>query len=399
MIYLDNAATTMIDPEVLDAMMPYLTYEYGNPGTLYELGFSAKKAVERAREQVSKFMGAKSPEQIIFTSGGTESNNMVFNSFRVLEEERCSGRQNNKKRGVIVSSIEHDSVLRSADMLIKSGFDVQKIAPRVDGEVRKEGLEYMLSEREEPAGLVSAMYMNNEIGSINDIKKLSLVCHEAGALFHSDCVQAAGCIEMNAEESGCDFMSISSHKIHGPKGVGALYVRDMNTISPMIVGGASQEHGLRGGTENVPGIVGLGFACSLYNPTRNILGWEEIRCKREFWNELYTNMLGRGLENCVRDNAMSSIKRGKTLSVTFRGVDAEALVVLLGTKGVYVSAGSACTSNEQTPSHVLMGIGMTEEDARSTVRFSFSRTNTMDESREAARVVADSVEELLNGGS
>lgn len=399
MIYLDNAATTMIDPEVLDAMMPYLTYEYGNPGTLYELGFSAKKAVEKAREQVAKFMGAKSPEQIIFTSGGTESNNMVFNSFRVLEEERCGGRQNNKKRGIIVSSIEHDSVLRSADMLIKSGFDVQKIAPHVDGEVHKEDLEQMLRESNEPIGLVSAMYMNNEIGSINDIKKLSRICHEAGALFHSDCVQAAGCIEINAEESGCDFMSISSHKIHGPKGVGALYVRDTDMVSPMIVGGASQERGLRGGTENVPGIVGLGSACSLYNPLRNIFGWEEIRCKREFWNELYTNMLGRGLENCVRDNAMSSIKRGKTLSVTFRGVDAEALVVLLGTKGIYVSAGSACTSNEQTPSHVLTGIGMTEEDARSTVRFSFSRTNTMDESREAARIVADSVDELLNGGN
>lgn len=397
MIYLDNASTTMIDPEVLDAMMPYLTYEYGNAGTLYDLGFSAKRAVERAREQVAEFLGAESPENIIFTSGGTESNNMVFNSYRVMEEERFRVFAH-QKRGVVVSAIEHDSVLRAADMLTKSGFDVRQIKPDSVGAIHPTELGNMILPDGNNVGLVSVMYMNNEIGTENHIHGLAEVAHKAGALFHSDCVQAAGCIEIEAKDFDVDFISISSHKIHGPKGVGALYVKNIDAFSPMIVGGASQEFGLRGGTENVAGVVGLGKASELCSAgfSNGSANFKVTACKRTFWNTLHKEMAKLGLDDVAKDNAISSVVSGKTLSVRFDGVDAEALVLMLGTRGVYISAGSACTSHEQRPSHVLLGIGMSEEEARSTVRFSFSRTNTIEESGKAAKIVADAVKELLD---
>ena len=397
MIYLDNASTTMIAPEVLDAMMPYLTYEYGNPGTLYDLGFSAKKAVEKAREQVAEFMGAESPEHIIFTSGGTESNNMVFNSYRISEEQRCK-EENADKKGIVVSAIEHDSVLRAAGALTKSGFHVNHIGVHEDGRVYTAELDSLLAS--EATGLASIMYVNNEVVSVNDIRKLAEVCHKHYCLLHSDCVQAAGCFGIQAKELGCDYMSISSHKIHGPKGVGALYVRDVEHIYPMISGGASQEHGLRGGTENVAGIVGLGAACEFYNQGQ--AGQIETRLKRVFWSELHKRHykeLCNGRVRPMHDNAMSSLSQGKTLSVRFDGVDAEALVLLLGSRGVCISAGSACSSHEQHPSHVLLGIGLTEAEARSTVRFSFSRTNTENDVLAAARVVVESVQDLLSGGA
>ena len=383
MIYLDNASTTKIDPEVLEAMMPYLTDEFGNAGTLYSLGFSARKAIDAAREQVAGFVGAESPEQIIFTSGGTESNNMVFHGYGFKELE------NERKRGVIVSSIEHDSVLRSAQFLnTKLGFDLSYVRPDHLGVVLQDVLGRVILGKE--IGLVSVMYMNNEIGSINDIRKLSDECHKVGAVFHSDCVQAAGCLELDADKLGCDFISLSSHKIHGPKGVGALYIRNKSKLTPMIFGGAVQEFGYRGGTENVAGIIGFGKACELARLSNN----RPTLLKRIFWNALCQELRGSGLINIVRDNALSSVKHGKTLSVTLEGVDAEALVLLLGTRGVCVSAGSACTSHEQNPSHVLVGIGMPADEARNTVTLSFSRMNTENEVKKAANIVATAAKEL-----
>ena len=385
-IYLDNAATTMIDQDVLDAMMPYLTSEYGNAGTLYSLGFTAHNAVEKAREQVAEFIGAESPEHIIFTSGGTESNNTVFHNF---------GMNETNKRGILVSSIEHDSVLRPAEFLkTKFGFDVSYIKPNNLGEIDVEEFEKMVCDGK--IGLASIMYMNNEVGSINRIKDFARVCRENNVLLHSDCVQAAGCIEVNVEELGCDYASLSSHKIHAPKGVGALYVRDLNSITPLVLGGTSQEFGFRGGTENVAGIVGFGKACELIQRWYEGGGTLETIYKRAFWNTLRQGLREYNLEDIVHDNAISSISHGKVLSVRFDGVDAESLVLMLGARGVYVSAGSACSSHEQKPSHVLLGIGLSEDDARSTVRISFSRMNTVDEVEEAARIMVMCVTDIID---
>ncbi len=386
MIYLDNAATTKIDPQVLDAMMPYLTEQYGNPGTLYGLGLQAKKAVENARKQVADFIGAK-PEQIIFTSGGTEANNLVFSGM----EEHLKGIG---KAGVIISQYEHDSVIRSARRLGQRGFDVTYIRPDPEGHINLNEVETALAVNR---GLVSVMYVNNETGSENDVKEIASVCKKRGELFHTDCVQAAGCYPIDVVEIGCDFLSISSHKIHGPKGVGALYVKDPTILSPLIIGGKSQEFGLRGGTENVAGIVGFGKACELAKQNLHTTQNQCSILKQLFYNHLIEDMTNIGLSpDIVHINGEQIIKHGKTLNLRFDGVDAETLLLMLSTNGVCVSAGSACTSHESQPSHVLTAIGLTPDEARSSVRISFSKMNTEDEVRDAATMFAACVKVLLS---
>lgn len=252
MIYLDAAATTQIDRRVLESMMPYLTTQYGNAGTLYKFGRAANEALQSARAQVSRFVGADNGS-IIFTSGGSESNNLVFHGAK--EYLKRIGRTH-----VLVSAVEHDSVLRAAESLTKEGFDVGYIPVQGDGSVSLTTLEGLLRP---DTGLVSVMYVNNETGTVNPVCDIGSLCMKHGVLFHTDCVQAAGCHPINVVEIGCDFLSVSSHKIHGPKGVGALYVKDMATVAPLIHGGSEQEFGLRGGTENVAGIVGFGRACEI----------------------------------------------------------------------------------------------------------------------------------------
>ena len=386
MIYLDNAATTKIDPQVLDAMMPYLTEQYGNPGTLYGLGLQAKKAVENARRQVADFISAK-PEQIIFTSGGTEANNLVFfGTAGYLEDVG--------KPGIITSRYEHDSVIHSAyKIAIRQGFGVTYLFPDLEGHINPSEVESKVSGN---IGLVSVMYVNNETGSENDVKEIAGVCKKKDVLFHTDCVQAAGCYPIDAVEIGCDFLSISSHKIHGPKGVGALYVKDPTILSPLIIGGKFQEFGLRGGTENVAGIVGFGKACEL---AKQNLHTTQNHCsilKQLFYNHLIEDMTNIGLSpDIVHINGEQIIKHGKTLNLRFDGIDAETLLLMLSTKGVCVSAGSACTSHESQPSHVLTAIGLTPDEARSSVRISFSKMNTEDEVRDAAAMFAACIKVLL----
>ena len=386
MIYLDNAATTRIDPQVLEAMMPYLTGQYGNPGTLYKLGMQARKAVENARKQVADFIGAK-PEQIIFTSGGTEANNLVF--LGTADYLKDIG-----KPGIIASRYEHDSVIRSAYRLnVRHGFGVTYFYPDHEGHVNPSEVE---SKGFGDTGLISVMYVNNETGSENDIQEIANVCKKKGVLFHTDCVQAAGCYPIDVVEIGCDFLSISSHKIHGPKGVGALYVKDPTILSPLIVGGKSQEFGLRGGTENVAGIVGFGKACEL---AKQNLHTTQNHCsilKQLFYNHLIEDMANIGLPpDIVHINGEQIIKHGKTLNLRFDGVDAETLLLMLSTKGVCVSAGSACTSHESQPSHVLTAMGLSPDEARSSVRISFSKMNTQEEVRDAANIFAACLKVLL----
>lgn len=384
MIYLDNASTTKIDPSVLDAMMPFLTDEYGNPGTIYGLGRRAKEAVERARAQVAKFIGAK-PEQIIFTSGGTEANNMVFSSLLSFLEQ-------SEKTHVITTSSDHVSVLDSArNLCIKRGFDLTELQVNHHGCVELGSLK---SELRENTGLVSIMYMNNETGSENPVEEIGAMCHERGILFHSDCVQAAGCCKLDVEKMNCDFLSLSSHKIHGPKGVGALYVRDMSLITPMIRGGSAQEFGMRGGTENVAGIVGFGAACELMNERLHEIDVHNSMLKQIFYNVLEENLKAQGLQNVLHVNGDLIIKHGKTINIRFDDVDGETLLLMLDAKGIYVSAGSACHSHESKPSHVLLAMGIDPEDARNSIRVSFSKMNTEAEVKYAAGVIANCVAAL-----
>lgn len=384
MIYLDNASTTKIDPSVLDAMMPFLTDEYGNPGTIYGLGRRAKEAVERARAQVAKFIGAK-PEQIIFTSGGTEANNMVFSSLLSFLEQ-------SEKTHVITTSSDHVSVLDSArNLCIKRGFDLTELQVNHQGCVE---LGNIKSELRENTGLVSIMYMNNETGSENPVEEIGAMCRERGILFHSDCVQAAGCCKLDVEKMNCDFLSLSSHKIHGPKGVGALYVRDISLITPMIRGGSAQEFGMRGGTENVAGIVGFGAACELMNERLHEIDVYNSMLKQIFYNVLEESLKAQGLQNVLHVNGDLIIKHGKTINIRFDDVDGETLLLMLDAKGIYVSAGSACHSHESKPSHVLLAMGIDPEDARNSIRVSFSKMNTEAEVKYAAGVIANCVATL-----
>lgn len=381
MIYLDNASTTKIDPSVLDAMMPFLTGEYGNPGTIYRLGRRAKEAVEKARAQVAKFIGAK-PEQIIFTSGGTEANNMVFSSLLSFLEQ-------SEKTHVITTSSDHVSVLDSArNLCIKRGFDLTELQVNHQGCVE---LGNIKSELRENTGLVSIMYMNNETGSENPVEEIGAMCREKGILFHSDCVQAAGCCKLDVEKMNCDFLSLSSHKIHGPKGVGALYVRDISLITPMIRGGSAQEFGMRGGTENVAGIVGFGAACELMNERLHEIDVHNSMLKQIFYNVLEESLKAQGLQNVLHVNGDLIIKHGKTINIRFDDVDGETLLLMLDAKGIYVSAGSACHSHESKPSHVLLAMGIDPEDARNSIRVSFSKMNTEAEVKYAAGVIANCV--------
>ena len=384
MIYLDNASTTRIDPSVLDAMMPFLTDEYGNPGTIYGLGRRAKEAIEKARYQVAKFIGAK-PEQIIFTSGGTEANNMVFSSLLSFLEQ-------SEKTHVITTSSDHVSVLNSArNLCIKRGFDLTELQVNHHGCVELGNLK---SELRENTGLVSIMYMNNETGSENPVEEIGAMCRERGILFHSDCVQAAGCCKLDVEKMNCDFLSLSSHKIHGPKGVGALYVRNMSLITPMIRGGSAQEFGMRGGTENVAGIVGFGAACELMNERLHEIDVHNSMLKQVFYNVLEENLKAQGLKNVLHLNGDLIIKHGKTINIRFDDVDGETLLLMLDAKGIYVSAGSACHSHESKPSHVLLAMGIDPEDARNSIRVSFSKMNTEAEVKYAAGVIANCVAAL-----
>lgn len=400
MIYLDNAATTQISPAVLEAMMPYLKDVYANPGTIYGFGRQAADAISKARKQVADFIGAK-PEQIIFTSGGTEANNLAIKG--------CKNHLTKiNKKHIVTSPTEHDSVLRAIESLcnplccndkkcIKPEFYTSFLSVDKRGHIQVDELEHM-SYTYDDIGLVSVMYANNEIGVLNNVASVGRICREKHILFHTDCVQAAGSVALDVTKIGCDFMSISSHKIHGVKGVGALYVRDKQYLSPIINGGLVQEFGLRGGTENVAGIVGFGKACELAGKGIEDYSRTVIYYKKHFCEILKDRLADEHMENDVSINGLPPRYPGKTLSLTFKNVDAETLVLMMDAKGVCISAGSACTSHESNPSHVLKAIGLSDDEARSTVRISFSEFNTEYEIERAAKLLANCVQTLRGVG-
>ena len=381
MIYLDNAATTRMDPQVFAAMLPWLTERYGNPGALYPFAAEARQEVEAARCRLSWFFGCKS-ENIIFTSGGSEGNNLVIKG--LVPHLKSIG-----KTKILYSAFEHDSLVHAVESVCRDhGFIAEEIPVTKDGVLDMEAFEPMLTE---DVGLVSVMYVNNELGTVVWPEDFGKFCRDRGVLLHSDCVQAAYDYMLNTSgKNAPDFITISSHKIHGPKGVGAVYAKEPGLLSSLISGGAEQEHGLRGGTENVAGIVGFAKSCDLlYSGERKDLVFDPAELLGEFVEELNTTL---GFEN-LRYNCPDKHSE-KILSVTFPGVDAQSLVLMAGANDLCISAGSACRSLESTPSRTLKAIGLSDEDARSTIRVSFSRMNNVYEVREAARIIACCVESL-----
>lgn len=394
MIYLDNSATTPIHPEVLKAMMPYLKGGYGNAGAVYRIGRESAKAIQKAREQVAQLFNA-SADQIVFTSGGSEGNNMVFSyGMKCMLEERG-------KKHVVISQIEHDSVYEAATHMfkpsgkvnIKDDFYTQFIHTKSDGTVDVKHLEALLDE-DESIGLVSVMYVNNETGAVNPINHIGEICRERGIMFHTDCVQAAGCHAIDTNTIGCDFATISGHKIHATKGIGAIYIKDKTLARSLIYGGANQEFGLRGGTENVAGIVGLGKACDLICSDFGTQRVTISLLKRLFYGNMISYLKEANLEDKIHVNGASVGDVGKTLNLRVENIDSETLLLMLDAKGVCISAGSACHSHKSEPSRVLTAMGLSDDEARDSVRISFSSTNTPAEVEEAASIFSSCIEAL-----
>ena len=367
MIYLDSAATTPIADEVFEAMLPWLKGNFGNPGSMYKVGRDAKAAIEKAREQVARLFNA-SPENIIFTSGGSEGNSFAFQA--AAERLEASG-----KKHILVSAVEHDSVLRAAESLTKRGFHVDYLPVCRGGSVRFEAVKQAIIPE---TGLISIMYVNNETGAINLLDEVGQLCCENDILFHTDCVQAAGFLSIDVEKIQCDYATVSAHKFHGPKGVGCVYVREPQESSPLIHGGQGQEFFLRGGTENVPGIVGMGEAAEI--ATNTMIETQELLWdyRVKFWQKL-SDELG----DSIRLNGQW-LAPSKVLNVRVDGIDADTMVLAMDTSGICISAGSACRSHELEPSKTLMAMGLTADEARNSVRISFSSMNTENDIIDAA---------------
>ncbi|NEW91473.1 cysteine desulfurase NifS [Rhodopseudomonas sp. BR0M22] len=375
-VYLDANATTRTDPRVVEAMLPYFSLYYGNPSSKYALGGHAALAVKRAREQVQALVGAAQPHELIFTSGGTESNNAAILS--ALEAAP-------RRREVIISAVEHPAVLSLCAWLEKNkGIRVHLIP--VDRQGRLDILAYReaMSDR---VAIASIMWANNETGVIQPVADLAELAKEVGALFHTDAVQAVGKCPIDLQSTMIDMLSLSGHKLHGPKGIGALYVRNGIRFKPQIKGG-QQERGRRAGTENVPGIVGLGIAAEL---AAAAMADEDIRV-RGLRDRLEREILAR-VDHCVAVGARAE-RLPNTSNIAFSFIDSEAIITLLDRAGIAASMGSACATGSFEPSHVLMAMKVAEDAIRGGVRFSLSRDNTEADIDRALEVIPPVITKL-----
>lgn len=373
--YFDNAATTKIKPEVLNEMMPYLTEEYGNPSSLYSIGRSAKRAVERARTQVANLINANRNE-IYFTGCGTESDNTALKGIAYGYKD--------KGNHIITSKIEHNAILESCKMLEKNGFKITYLNVDKDGIINLQELENSITKN---TILISIMFANNEIGSIQPIKQIAKIAQKNNIVFHTDAVQAVGNVPIDVEELGIDMLSMSGHKINAPKGIGALYVRNGIEFEKFMNGG-HQEKNKRAGTENLAGIVGLGKACEL---ARTNLRYhiEYIKRLRDYYHLLILN----NINNVKINGSMESRLPGNS-NISFLGVDSTALLLELDKKGICCSAGSACNSGEAVPSHVLTAIGLDSEISKSALRVTFGDNNSKEEVEYLVENIKKSVQKL-----
>jgi len=360
-VYLDHNATTPVEPEVLDAMLPYFSAEFGNAASIHTPGQRARAAVETAREQVAALVGAR-PQEIVFTSGGTESDNHAI--FGIVRSA-ASGAQKDAKH-VITTQIEHEAVLNACQALEKEGIAVTYLPVNSNGLI--DLLELRDAVRPQTV-LITVMHANNELGTIQPLEQIGKIAAQNDIYFHTDAVQSAGKIPLDANSIGVDLLSISGHKFYAPKGIGALYVRGGTRLRQLLYGGHHQR-GFRPGTENVPGIVGLGKAAELARATLS----EDASRISSLRDELELGLLKRIPSS--RANATAAPRTPNTTNITFPGIEGEALIIALDLKGLACSTGAACSSGAVEPSHVLTAIGLPAEEARASIRFSLGRHTT-----------------------
>ncbi|MCL5024123.1 MAG: cysteine desulfurase [Nitrospirae bacterium] len=369
MIYLDHNASTPVDPEVTGAMHSALSLIFANPSSTHAAGLKAREAVEDARSHVAALIGV-SPDEIYFTSGGTESNNLA-----ILGAARAEG-----KGHIITSAIEHPSVLKPCEDLERNGFGVTYVRPGSDGRVAPEEIRRQIRKE---TFLITVMHANNETGVLQPIEEISRIAKESAVLFHTDAAQTVGKIPLSAKELGTDMLTVVSHKFYGPKGVGALFMRKGVDVKPVLFG-AGHEKGLRPGTENVPGIVGLGTACAL---AKTCVRERAVRTRK------LTDMLYRGLRAGIGDlrlNGSETLRLPNTLNVCLPGIDSLDLLEALKDK-VAAGAGSACHAGKRSPSPVLLAMGISEADALSSLRLTTGKDNTPDEIKTAVEIIAKAV--------
>jgi cysteine desulfurase len=359
-VYVDNAATTAMSKTAIDAMLPFMSETFGNPSSLHTTGQIAKEALEKARKTVADCINAD-PKEIIFTSGGSESDNQAIISAAKLGEKKG-------KKHIISSKFEHHAVLHTLRKLEKEGFTVTLVDVNNDGIIKPEDVEKAITPE---TALVTIMFANNEVGTIQPIKEIGEICKRHGVIFHTDAVQAAGHIKIDVKDINADMLSISGHKFHGPKGSGALYVRKGIVLSNIIEGGA-QERGKRAGTENMPAIVGM--AAALKEACDNI---DENAAKMTKLRDKLISELSK-IPHCVVNGSTEKRLPGN-VNICFEGIEGESLLLLLDSKGIEASSGSACASGSLEPSHVLLSIGLPKEVAHGSVRISLCETNTEEE--------------------
>jgi cysteine desulfurase len=373
LIYLDNAATTAINEQVLQEMIPFLKEHYGNPSSIHRLGRVSNKAIKKVRKQIADLISAD-PEEILFTSGGTESNNTALYGITHA----------NQGNHIIISSIEHDAILEPCKKLEKEGFEITYLPVNQEGLINP--LDFKKSIKENTC-LASIMFANNEVGTIQPIKEISKICQEKNIFFHTDAIQAIGKVNINVKDLGVDLLSISSHKINGPKGVGALYIRKGIQMKPLIVGGG-QENGLRSGTENVASLVGFGKACQLAqeNLEKNILHFKNLR----------DTLVSKVLEEIphVTINGHPEKRIPSNAHFSFLGVNGEDLIIKLDEEEIAASTGSACSVNTQKESHVLKSMGFSHDQITGSLRLTVGTSNTILEIEKTVIALKNIVKEL-----
>ena len=372
MIYLDNAATTKTAPEVVDAMLPYFSEYYGNASTIYSLGAESKKAMDHARQTIADSLGAK-PEEIYFTAGGSESDNWAL---KATAEAYAS-----KGKHIITTKIEHHAILHTCEYLEKRGFEITYLNVDRDGLISLDELKAAIRP---DTILISVMFANNEIGTIEPIAEIGEIAKEHGVLFHTDAVQAYAQVPINVDEMHIDMLSASGHKLNGPKGIGFLYIRKGVKLLPYMDGGA-QEHNRRAGTSNVPGIVGMGEAARLAqeNMEKNMAS---VSAVRDHLIERIEAEIPYAKLNGHRTNRLPG-----NVNFCFRFIEGESMLMLLDAAGICASSGSACTSGSLDPSHVLLAIGLPHEIAHGSLRLSLSEETTMQD----ADFVVDQLKEII----
>lgn len=375
MLYLDHAATTAVHPEVLKEMQPYFCDMFANPSAAYEFGTDAKEMLQRVRQVVAESIHARADE-IYFTSGGTEADNWTLEGIAELFKA--------KGKHIITSCIEHHAILRTCQYLESKGYDVTYLPVNQEGIISIDDLEKAIRK---DTILISIMFANNEIGTIMPIEQIGKIAKKHRVLFHTDAVQAYLHEEIDVNKMNIDLLSASAHKFQGPKGVGFLYVREGVEISSFLHGG-SQERKRRAGTENVPGIIGLGKAVSM--------GMRDFEQNRQHLKQMQQYLFQNISEQipCCKINGSTKHRLDNNINISFRFLEAESLIILLDMEGIYISAGSACTSHDRKISHVLEEIGLTEEMARGTIRISLGTENTMEQMRHFVKRLTILVEQL-----